>query len=438
MYNNTNNPIEAARNHLAAYPNAFFVLQKDVKMPYGNTNTTVLCAEINGNMHPLSLPGIQQHEYNAIDNLTTDHNTALFARGVQSGGQVAEVKEVPAQAASKPLPIIDVYANDDDDEDDDDTVFDEDDNNEDAEHDDDAVYAGYQRDLRDHEVPGMLAEQARRTQAINDETIVGKMTEYHQVQTGHYTWNDAMKNLLVEAAMIASQADRNALVGADGRSRIIPGMNGPTSAMIVDTDGSRHDLMFVDHRLRVTDATALSDEGRALLVRANDMLLANIKRQVLEVAEALRFIEPKKKNFLATLGDIVAGDKIKREEERGHQMTANRKRVTARVSGREVYGGTTTLNLEGEIEDRTFTAQVSISAERYSVHVYDVYGDAEENVIEALQGAEAHYRAVAGKVIEANRENLIERVTEYVPSAKELARRLGDEIRGMEQALALA
>ena len=425
MYNNTTNPVEAARNHLAAYPNALFVLSKDVKMPHGTATTNVLSAQVNGVLHPLSLPGIQQHEYNAIDNLTTDHNTAVYARA----GQV-EVKEVAPQAAPAPTPTP-VQAEDE--------LEDElEDEDEEGEYNEDEDLAGYQQDLRDHEVPGMLAEQARRTQAINDETIVAKMGEYHQVQTGHYSWNDAMKNLLVEAAMIAAQADRTALIGADGRSRIIPGMNGPTSAMIVDGDGTRHDLMFVDHRLRVTDATTLSNEGRALLVRANDMLLANLKRQVLEIAKALRFIEPKKKNFLATLGDIVAGDKIKREEERGHDMRANGKRISARVSGRNVYGVTTTLNLEGTVNDVAFTAEISISAERYYANVYDVYGDNEEAVIEALQGAEAHYRQISSKVVEANRETLVERVTEYVPAAKELAKRLGDEIRGMEQALAVA
>ena len=345
------NTINMAKKHIATYPNALFNfgLQK-------GSNISLLVADVGGVLKPLAFTGLTVSESNEIDNIVTDHNSNVYnnrmnGRVVVETTLIAEPQPffpVP-QVFDRPNLYVDEYVNEDPELEDN---FDED---EFAQGD----YANYQEDLNEHQVPGMLAEQARRTQIINDDTIYGKMSEYHMIQGGHYSWNAAMVNLLVEAAMIASGADHLALIADDNRTRIIPGYRGnPTAAVIVDTNGHTHDLVFVDHKLQVADRNELDFNGNALLNRANKMLIANAKRQVLEIAEALRFVEPMKKGVLAQLGDIVAN-----------------------------------VGWKGNNEEK--------------------------------------------RELEENRDALRERVAAYIPSAKDLARHIGDEIRGMEMATAL-
>lgn len=345
------NTINMAKKHIATYPNALFNfgLQK-------GSNISLLVADVNSILKPLAFTGLTVSESNEIDNIVTDHNSNVYNNRM-SGNVVAEKTLIAEPQPFFPIPqvfdrhnlYVDEYINEDPELEDD---FDED---EFAQGD----FANYQEDLNTHQVPGILAEQARRTQIINDETIYGKMSEYHMIQGGHYSWNAAMVNLLVEAAMIASGADHLALVADDSRTRIIPGYRGdPTAAVIVDTNGHTHDLIFIDHKLQVANRYELDINGNALLDRANRMLIANAKRQVLEIVEALRFVEPVKKSVLTQLGDIVSN-----------------------------------VGWKGNNEEK--------------------------------------------RELEENRDALRESVATYIPSAKDLARHIGEEIRGMETAIAL-
>lgn len=432
-----NDPVSDAKMHLAKFPNSLFTFKQNVPSPHNlNKKTAVLCVDYCGKLHPVAFDNLTYSQFNEIDQLVTDHCNRVYNESII--GKKHEVFVEPnieetqinrddiykAQLRDIVHPV---------------EIFDEEDENDehDEEYDEDNdYYAEWQQDLNEHEVPAFITEQARRTQAINDETIFGKMTEYHQVQTGHYPWGPSMINLFVEAAMIASIEDRNTLIGEDGRTRLIPGHQGPTSALIVDNNGTRHDLMFVDHRLRVTDINALDQNGKELLSRANTLLLANMKRQVLEIAEALRFIEPKKKNVLGLLGEIVGN--LKKEDD-VYEVNVHGMTVLASLASTKKEDENYVMNITGTINKEKFSAVLLINDQEYMVeYVYSNTQEQKEAISDALHQAEAYYRRQLKKYMDKKEEQIRQRVNEYIPAAKELAKRLGDEIREVEQALAKA
>ena len=311
-----------------------------------------------------------------------------------------------------------------------------------------------------------MIRRATDTQEVNETTIFGKM----MVDYPHFAavpLEDAMMNLLYEADLVNRNIHPEGVVSKDGLSRldfipftgnqahVLAGIstrteNGPEYLELQYRDGRLNLAPDALEKVHGREDARLTDSEGEVFDAANVLLTNNVKRQVIEISESLKWLKDNKPGLLT---NIRAGAVLKREEiigysgsSKGWSFTVKPKNFSLNADGGVDMMLNTIMSRGGVQIDTMNRAVMSKTTDSLDVSTFEGYRDfPQQDSVPEAKSAHAefftksstvqHYASLTKTILPLIKAKMVREMDAYVAPAKKLAATLNNEITLLEQSI---